>query len=148
MTGGPGAIRRLVRRVFRRAAPAPEGPPLDWPRQKAALIDTVTARVSPLGLKHQSAMDWYAPDAGSFRSLTMNWGSALDFVPHVAGSGVHWHRTFASARRDLWLVPTNDRPQAHRAFGTPRFEADLPHLIDHGLARAAAFWAGPLNLSA
>jgi hypothetical protein len=55
------------------------------------------------------------------------WGFSLDFVPHVSGSSVRWHRTAKVARFDLcydpvdyttdaggWLVPSLAGPSAAR----------------------------------
>lgn len=153
-------MRRFLERLQYRAAPLLKGPPLDWPEQKKALVADVSDQVAPFGLHHQSSMDWTEQesnlmgfrkvfrihDAGSMRPLTVNWGYSIDFVPHVEGTRLRWHRTFASARRDLWYVPSNDMPRAHRAFGKATFEASVPHMISDGLQRARAFWDRQHNL--
>lgn len=35
------------------------------------------------------------------------WGISLDFVPHVAGNRLAWHRTDKSARMDLVYDPVD-----------------------------------------
>jgi hypothetical protein len=37
------------------------------------------------------------------------WGVSLDFVPHVEGTAIRWHRTAKSARIDLGYDPSNFR---------------------------------------
>lgn len=142
-----------MRRFFDRFRKAPVQE-MDWPSAKAGLIERIKPLVAAHGLAHQSAMDFFseAPDqdgirkmfrihdAGGLRDLTVNWGYSFDFVPHVSGATVKWHRTFKSAKSDLRVVPGNAGPRAPRVSGADAFEAALPELLAFGIAQASAFW--------
>jgi len=45
--------------------------------------------------------------AGRQGARVPRWGVSLDFVPHVMGSAVRWHRTAKAARIDLGYEPHN-----------------------------------------
>ena len=45
--------------------------------------------------------------AGRHGARVPRWGVSLDFVPHVVGSAVRWHRTPKTARIDLGYEPHN-----------------------------------------
>ena len=155
---------------FRQFRRGPEEPALshpgaiesiNWPEAKAELIDKISKRLEPLGLKFQSAMQWTETpatehgmrrlfrvhDAGGLRALTLNWGYSFDFVPHISGAKVKFHRTFASAQRDLWFVPQNLGPRhAERIYGKAYFDAGSSQMIDDALPKAVSFWQAKHSL--
>jgi hypothetical protein len=45
--------------------------------------------------------------AGRHGARVPRWGVSLDFVPHVVGSAIRWHRTLKTARIDLGYEPHN-----------------------------------------
>ena len=45
------------------------------------------------------------------RMLVPRWGISLDFVPHVRGKGLAWHRTEKSATPDLVFDPVDFDPE-------------------------------------
>jgi hypothetical protein len=73
--------------------------------------------------------------------LAPSWGVSLDFVPHVSGSSVKWHRTPKSAMLDL-RVDARDRdldlPYHHGP--KPLLERG-PQVVRKGVDQAQTFWA-------
>lgn len=68
-----------------------------------------------LGLTYLGGYLWAGPWEDHRRKLvqvflinqaygTLQWGWSLDFVPHVSGKKLAWHRTDKSARLDVWEV--------------------------------------------
>ncbi len=66
---------------------------------------------------------------------------SLDFVPHVSGSSVKWHRTNKSAQPDL-IYDIYDRTlefSYHQGAATIKDQA--PQVIPHAIVKAKEFWA-------
>jgi len=66
---------------------------------------------------------------------------SLDFVPHVSGSSVKWHRTTKSAQPDL-ILDTYDRSiefPYHK--GAPAIAEEAPLVIPAGVEKAKEFWS-------
>src|SRR5262245_63517673 len=66
----------------------------------------------PLGFESHRPLHWLKSDDAPIRqvfclrqwkggALAPAWGLSLDFVPHVSGSRLRWHRTVKSARLDI-----------------------------------------------
>ncbi len=144
-------MKRLID-LFRGGSPAET---IEWSRLKPRAIDIVTAAVAPLDLHHQSSLQWVARDsdaqgarrlfrvhdAGAGRPFSVNWGYSFDFVQHLSGKTVHWHRTFKSARRDLWVIPPEELvTRAPQHQGEAVFLEKWHAMIDGGLEQAAKFF--------
>lgn len=165
------SIARLLSRMLRRplpvlSRPKPETPTtevIDWLPAKARLIERVGAEIGWLGLDYQSAMQWTerkpsvagirrifrVHHAGALRPLTVNWGYALDCVPHRSVKGIKWHSTFATAQADLSFLPESGYAQGiERIYGDIRFDEDLTRVLDICVPRARAFWAQRHDLAA
>ena len=152
----------MTRLFERNPGPQPLDRPLDWPDARAGLIRKLSERLGPLGLHYKTAMDFFEEesddeglrrtfrihDPGMGRPLTAHWGYGLDFVPHLVGGRIGWHRTFATARRDLWIVSRDGKPEAHRALGREVYISSIYRVIDDGVAQAQAFWAATRSLEA
>ena len=136
--------------------------PLDWHGARSELIGKLSDRLGPLGLRYQSGLDFFEEesdddglrrtfrihDAGRGRALTATWGYGLDIAPHLGGGRMLWHRTFATARRDLWFVSRSGQPASHRHLGRRHYYETIFHVIDDGIERARAFWAEVRDLPA
>lgn len=163
-----GKLKRTLQKVRRPSSGeaaseeqfGPGAEAIDWPKAKLELISLIADRLAGTGLSYQSGLQWSertalggvrrlfrVHDAGSGRPLTMNWGYSLDVVPHLSGSTVKFHRTFALARRDLWMLPAVfTAPRAERHYGESYFWAAAAAMIDDALPRATAFWNGRHSL--
>ncbi len=66
---------------------------------------------------------------------------SLDFVPHVSGSSVKWHRTNKSAQPDL-IYDIYDRSLEFSCHQGPNAIKDLaPQVIPLAIEKAKEFWA-------
>ena len=87
--------------------------PTEW----KALMDQVLSPLMEreLGLIYLGGYLWAGPWEDHRRKLvqvflvnqaygTLQWGWSFDFVPHVSGGKLAWHRTDKSARLDVWEV--------------------------------------------
>jgi hypothetical protein len=72
-------------------------------------------------------------------SLKACWGFSLDFVPHVSGSSVRWHRSDKTARLDVIVDPV-ELPQPCFLFGPARFRDELAGLLPNAVASAQQDW--------
>jgi len=73
--------------------------------------------------------------------LAPSWGLSLDFVPHVSGSRIKWHRTPRSAMLDLRVdarEPALELPYHH---GTRPIVDRAADVVAGAVARARALWA-------
>ena len=71
------------------------------------------------------------------------WGFSLDFVPHLAGGKIKWHRTEKSALFDVFIDG-----QVHRnlivyyMYGTQGLLDGLPSRVTEAVRMATAWWEG------
>jgi len=72
-------------------------------------------------------------------SLKACWGFSLDFVPHVSGSSVRWHRSDKTAMLDVIIDPVG-LPQPCFLFGNEHFRAELSSLLPGAVAAAQRDW--------
>ncbi|OYU17243.1 MAG: hypothetical protein CFE34_16755 [Rhodobacteraceae bacterium PARR1] len=157
----------MLRRSFPAfSRPKPETPKIvviDWLPAKARLIERVAAEIGWMGLEYQSAMQWTEREpsvagirrifrvhhAGALRPLTVNWGYALDCVPHRSVKGIAWHRSFATAQADLSFLPESLYAQGiEHIYGDLRFDEDLTRVLNICVPRARDFWARRHDLAA
>jgi hypothetical protein len=68
------------------------------------------------------------------------WGFSLDFVPHVSGGTVRWHRSEKAAMLDLIIDPVW-LPQPTYLHGADRFRAELRALLHEAVAAAQRDWS-------
>ena len=67
------------------------------------------------------------------------WGFSLDFVPHVSGSSIRWHRSDKTAMLDVIVDPVA-LPQPCFLFGPERFRHELSSLLPNAVAAAKQDW--------
>jgi hypothetical protein len=72
-------------------------------------------------------------------SLKACWGFSLDFVPHVSGSSVRWHRSDTTARLDVIVDPAA-LPHPSVVYGADRFRAELREMLPIAVASARRDW--------
>lgn len=106
--------------------------------------------LSPLGLAEVTPRTWVDGSRPPVRRMfelqllkgagvKACWGFSLDFVPHISGGRVRWHRSDKSARLDVIIDPPDLR-QPSFLHGAPQFSADLRRLLPEASARAQATW--------
>jgi hypothetical protein len=71
--------------------------------------------------------------------MKASWGYSLDFVPHISGWRVRWHRSDKSARLDV-IVDPHDLPQPSFIHGAAHLAAGLLKLLPQAVTRAQVTW--------
>jgi hypothetical protein len=106
------------------------------------------------GFEHATSRQWVRSVKPEVREVlvlnngTLVWGFSLDFVPHVSGDRVFWHRTVKSAMLDLRYDPTDYLPadedinqwQVHSLFGEEHAEATARDVVIKCLPLALQFF--------
>src|SRR3954469_10621541 len=103
-------------------------------------------RLGPLGLTEIGPRRWIDSSRPPARklfelqllkgaSLKACWGFSLDFVPHISGATIHWHRTDKTARLDVIIDPIA-LPQPCFLYGSERFRLELEALLPNAIAAA------------
>jgi hypothetical protein len=67
------------------------------------------------------------------------WGYSLDFVPHLSGQSIRWHRSDTTARLDVFIDPIS-LGQPSWLFGAEILEADLRGLLAVAVPAAQGDW--------
>jgi hypothetical protein len=98
----------------------------DWQPTSTAAVNEIVSKVAdpllvPTGFRSTKPRRWvrsFAPVRHIFEVVAMKgasfvpvWGISLDFVPHVTGERLGWHRTDKSARMDLVYDPIDFDPR-------------------------------------
>jgi hypothetical protein len=74
-------------------------------------------------------------------SMRARWGFSLDFVPHISGGRVHWHRTNQTAMLDVTIDPSEEAlPRLTFIHGAARLQDDLKHFMPEAVKRARETW--------
>jgi hypothetical protein len=118
----------------------------------AIVAEHLREHLMPLGLAHAAPRIWIdaslAPAKRMFElvvlkgaALRARWGFSLDFVPHISGEGLRWHRSAKMARLDIIVEPGKD-PLLEPTFirGAKRLRDDLRQLLPAAAAKAAQTW--------
>jgi len=103
-----------------------------------------------LGLTERAPRSWVNGSEAPFRRLfeiqllkgaamKACYGFSLDFVPHISGGRVRWHRTDKSAMLDVILDP-RDLPQPSFIHGATGLADGLRRLLPEAVARAREVW--------
>ncbi|QET01768.1 hypothetical protein FOB72_06720 [Cupriavidus pauculus] len=119
------------------------------------IYPVVDAALNPRGFEAVSPLKWVRFDGSPIRQIfafpawkggviAPRWGLSIDFVPHVSGSSVRWHRTNKSAIFDL-AVDARDRDLDISVIRGERFVAEKSStVVEASIARADEFWR-PVN---
>ena len=67
------------------------------------------------------------------------WGFSLDFVPHISGGSLRWHRSDKTAMADAVIIQT-DLPQPDYIHGPDNLIQGLRSLLPLAIARAKDSW--------
>lgn len=104
----------------------------------------------PLGLTERQTRSWIDGSRAPIRrlfeikllkgaSLKVNWGFSLDFVPHISGGRVRWHRTDKTAMLDVVIDP-RDVHDASYLHGRAHLTEALHSLLPEVTHRAQKTW--------
>ncbi|WP_248767309.1 hypothetical protein [Pseudomonas sp. MWU12-2345] len=112
----------------------------------------VESLLHPLGFEVQGPLCWLRSLDAPIRqifclkqwkggALAPAWGLSLDFVPHVSGNNIKWHRTPKSAQLDLtW--DTRDRAlDISYCYGPEIIASHAPRVLNAAIAQAESFWS-------
>lgn len=117
----------------------------------AILQPVVAASLASDGFEEVGSLQWVRSADAPIRQvfcfmqwkggvLSPSWGLSLDFVPHIAGGRVKWHRTPKSAMLDL-VVDSRDRaldiPYHH---GPEPIRERAPQVVEGAVAVAKLLW--------
>ena len=72
-------------------------------------------------------------------SIKPAWGYSLDFVPHLSGAAVRWHRSDKSAMLDVIVDPGDIQPLSC-LLGADRLARDLERVLPDAIERACETW--------
>ena len=106
--------------------------------------------LSPLGLTERAPRSWIdstqAPARRLFEiqilkaaSMKACWGFSLDFVPHISGGRVRWHRTDKTAMLDVFIDP-RDMLRPSFLQGPAILIQGLQGLLPEATIRAGESW--------
>jgi hypothetical protein len=68
------------------------------------------------------------------------WGVSLDFVPHISGGKIKWHRTAKSAMCDLNVDARDPALDLSYMYGTGPIEDRAAQVVLEAVRRARDFW--------
>jgi hypothetical protein len=119
-------------------------------QRDAIIAPMLRESLAPLGLTEIAPRRWIDGSKPPARrlfelqllkgaSLKACWGFSLDFVPHVSGSSVRWHRSDKAAMLDIFVDPAG-LPQPCFLFGPGPFRDELASLLPHAVAAAKQDW--------
>lgn len=118
----------------------------------------IEERLIPLGFELQKPLHWVRSVDAPIRQMFVLqqykggvvaplWGLSLDFVPHVSGSEVKWHRTQKSARLDAVMDPRDRSLDFHYMYGPEHIAQKAPAVIPRALEEAEAFWSSAKSIA-
>ena len=113
--------------------------------------DALEPMLDLLGFECQKPLHWVRGDDAPIRqlfclrqwkggSVAPAWGISLDFVPHVSGSSVKWHRTSKSAIFDLGCDPHDRTMEFYYTKGKSHVALEAPRVLPAALQAAQSFW--------
>ncbi len=136
--------------MFRKAEPQYE---LISAAERDAIVAPYMRRhLQPIGLTEISPRVWIdgskPPVKRMFElmllkgaGMRVQWGFSLDFVPHISGGRVRWHRTGRNAMLDVVIDPSEKiLPRLTFIHGATRLHDDLSHVIPAAVEKAKETW--------
>ena len=111
----------------------------------------VAPLLEPLGFESQKLLYWInsrnAPVRQIFSlrkfkggKLAPAWGISLDFVPHLSGKKLKWHRTHKSAIFDLTVDPREPELELTYFRGPDEIREQAGFVLSEAINRAKVFW--------
>ena len=83
-------------------------------------------------------------------SLAPQWGVSIDWIPHLSGSSIRWHRTNSTARFDLCFDPLDYSPPDTRSWQVSPWEGldsvrKTANEVAHRAWQSANNWFSAVN---
>jgi len=111
----------------------------------------VMSLLEPLGFESQKILHWVSSDNVPVRQIfslrkrkggiiAPAWGLSLDFVPHLSGNKLRWHRTKKSAIFDLTVDARDREFDINYIRGPEEIRHNAPAVLSEAINRAKAFW--------
>lgn len=143
-------MRDILRRIFGGPPARKEVQILSAAERDAIVATHLRACLPPLGLTEVQVRKWVDGSQPPVRrvfelqllkgaGLKACWGFSLDFVPHLSGGHVRWHRSDKAAMLDL-IVDPKDLVQPSFLWGPAHLEEGLRELLPEAVARAEDTW--------
>ncbi|MFT3996653.1 MAG: hypothetical protein QM667_04535 [Asticcacaulis sp.] len=121
------------------------------------LMHATVERLLPEGFEAAGELKWvrdtYAPVRHVFGFtkykggiLRPYWGLSLDFVPHVSGKQIRWHRSNATARPDLHVPPRDPALSLPYIHGERPVRRGHPTVVTTAITRAEPFWSNATTI--
>jgi len=112
---------------------------------------SVEAALHSRGFEAVAPLKWVRFDGSPVRQMfafpawkggviAPRWGLSLDFVPHVTGSSVRWHRANKSAIFDLAVDARDKSLDVSLIRGEQAAFQSSPAIVEKAVARADEFW--------
>ncbi|HEX4181420.1 MAG TPA: hypothetical protein VHY32_11575 [Caulobacteraceae bacterium] len=127
-------------------------------RMHDVVLEEVERVLVPLGFRTVGVLKWVRDKDAPVRQLfgfqkwkggkvSPRWGVSCDFVPHLSGNEVHWHRSSPKARFDMAFTTQDRELEMLYRYGDRPIRMDLPGVLMAVMPRAVEFWAmlGPLG---
>lgn len=116
----------------------------------AIVTSQLREQLPALGLTERAPRSWIDGSKAPIRRLfeihllkgagmKACWGFSLDFVPHISGGRVRWHRSDKTAKLDIMIDP-RDLPEPSFIHGPARLADELRQLLPEATGRARESW--------
>jgi|SRR5688572_15148702 len=111
----------------------------------------VGAQLVPDGFEEVDTLKWVRSVDAPIRQVFLfsqwkggaiapTWGVSLDFVPHISGTKLKWHRTAKSARTDLCVDARDRALDMPYHAGAHSIRSRAPEVVASAVIRAREFW--------
>lgn len=115
------------------------------------IAPVVEAALDGRGFEAVAPLKWVRFDGSPIRQMfafpawkggviAPRWGLSFDFVPHVSGSSVRWHRTNRSAIFDLAVDARDKALDVSIIRGEQVVDQKSAAIVETAIARADEFW--------
>jgi hypothetical protein len=116
------------------------------------IAPVVAAQLAPLGFAPQKPLHWIRSADAPIRQLfcysqlkggviAPQWGFSLDFVPHLSGGKVKWHRTEKSALFDTFVDGQGTELNIYYMWGVSGLLEQMQPRVEGAVRAATALWA-------
>ena len=112
----------------------------------------VEAQLTPLGFVLQKPLHWIRSADAPIRqlfcyaqlrggALAPQWGFSLDFVPHLSGKKIKWHKTEKSALFDAFVDGQGTELNLSYMWGVSGLLEQMQPRVEAAIRAATALWA-------
>ena len=113
--------------------------------------EAVSAALAPRGFSLANPLQWIDSRAAPLRRVfeywqlkggvvAPRWGYSFDFVPHLSGGKIKWHRTEKSALLDVFVDGQSLGSNLYYMWGVAGLLEGLPEKVNSATKHAIDFW--------